>query len=394
MTHINLFFLLSVLFGVHYFLTTFIITEQDTMINFAQYELIPFSAFLMTSQSYILVSNYYVLEFSLALMFVAQLIQLVIPYTLSKGNNHLISIGISALNIILLLSHIVIPPVVLKILLLILGGVIMLIMYLKFRQNENESLKDLIEIQIINIIGLCLLQANSTMYMLNLALFILLIYQIVKLILLRKNYFTRYNNQLKRLSDLEGRFERVVDFETKKRTSRMVEKVEIIREKSQKDPMTKTLNRYGLTTEISNMIQDSSTKIFSIAIFDIDFFKSINDSFGHIVGDECLKFLSYTFMINCKKSDLLGRYGGDEFILIMPHTNAPECIQFCDRVRQEIKDKSKPHFTISTGISTYPYDGRSFAQLLDIADKGLYISKEKGRNTVSYVGNVIIPSQS
>jgi diguanylate cyclase (GGDEF)-like protein len=192
------------------------------------------------------------------------------------------------------------------------------------------------------------------------------------------------------LTELENRFERTVEFEAKKRTSVMADKIEHIREKSQKDPMTKALNRHGLTSEINNLIRDPAIKIFSIAIFDIDHFKGINDTKGHIVGDECLKFLSYTFMINNRKTDMLGRYGGDEFILIMPHINAPAALEICERMRGVIQSKSIPKFTISMGVATYPYDGRVFTSLLEVADKGLYKAKEGGRNRVAYDGNVFI----
>ena len=89
-----------------------------------------------------------------------------------------------------------------------------------------------------------------------------------------------------------------------------------------------------------------------------------------------------------RKTDLLGRYGGDEFILLMPHVNAPAAMEICDRLRIEVMQKSAPKFTISMGVATYPYDGKSFTTLLEVADLGLYKAKEDGKNKVAYKGNV------
>ena len=125
-------------------------------------------------------------------------------------------------------------------------------------------------------------------------------------------------------------------------------------------------------------------------MFDIDFFKTINDTRGHAIGDECIKFLAYTFMSNNRKTDMLGRFGGDEFILLMPHVNAPAAMEICDRLRLQVVQKSNPKFTISMGVATFPFDGRTFSELLESADQGLYRAKETGKNKVSYTGKVPI----
>ena len=262
----------------------------------------------------------------------------------------------------------------------------------RYRQSPNKLSKELLEVKTIGFIGIIFLSLASSYYLISTAIGIIILYQIADIVVITKHDTNERLSFKTRLQELEHRFDRSVEFEAKKRTSVMADKVEHIREKSQKDPMTKALNRHGLTSEINNLIRDTNVKIFSIALFDIDYFKSINDTKGHIVGDECLKFLSYTFMINNRKIDMLGRYGGDEFILILPHMNAPAALEVCDRMRTLIQNKSTPTFTISIGVSTYPYDGRAFTALLEVADKGLYKAKESGRNRVAYDGNVFIKS--
>jgi diguanylate cyclase (GGDEF)-like protein len=76
----------------------------------------------------------------------------------------------------------------------------------------------------------------------------------------------------------------------------------------------------------------------------------------------------------------------------MPGLNAPAAMKHCEVIRGEIQSKSQPKFTISCGVSTFPYDGKSFSSLLEYADRGLYKSKELGRNRVEYQGNVFIQS--
>lgn len=277
-------------------------------------------------------------------------------------------------------------------LLIFSSGLYFLSSILTFRNTSKKAHKEVSEVNLIAFIGALILGLSDSYFMTNVGIGIICVNQIAELAIYTKILRDDQRDIKGRLVELESRFERTVEFEAKKRTSVMTEKIEHIREKSQKDPMTKALNRHGITSEINDLIRDPGVKMFSIALFDIDHFKGINDTKGHIVGDECLKFLSYTFMINNRKTDVLGRYGGDEFILIMPHINAPAALEICERMREMIQAKSVPKFTISMGVSTFPYDGKSFTSLLEVADKGLYIAKENGRNRVGYDGNVFIKS--
>lgn len=254
-----------------------------------------------------------------------------------------------------------------------------------YRKNRQS---DLLENAIIGIIGSGIMVASNSLYTLISGCGILIIYQLSTIIFLVKKEKNRQAQIKERLYDLENRFSRQVENEAKRRTNQMATQVEQIREKSQKDPLTKALNRTGLNAEINLLISDSSVKMFSVAIIDIDYFKEINDSLGHLEGDNCLKYLAEYIHSKNRRSDILGRFGGDEFVLVMPNINAPEAIKTADRIRKNIAQLSKPHFTLSVGVATYPYDGKNVEDLLETADQSLYQSKEKGRNTVSYVGHV------
>ncbi|GKT24045.1 GGDEF domain-containing protein, partial [Aduncisulcus paluster] len=87
-----------------------------------------------------------------------------------------------------------------------------------------------------------------------------------------------------------------------------------------------------------------------------------------------------------REDDSIGRYGGDEFFIILPDQTASQAIKIADRFRQNVMEQTEPPYTISIGISTYPWDGESHKELIKIADDGLYKSKELGRNRASYTG--------
>ncbi len=171
--------------------------------------------------------------------------------------------------------------------------------------------------------------------------------------------------------------------EVKKQVFYMERNQEKMAKISQTDSLTDVLNRKGIMDQIERLVDDRSHNQFSIFIFDIDKFKNINDLMGHPVGDKCLKTLSQIARANLRPGDSLGRYGGDEFMILLPGTDTDTAFQIAERFRQQIQETEDPHFTISIGIATYPQDGRNNRELLEHADAGLYIAKETGRNRVS-----------
>ena len=350
--------------------------------------IIPFIVFLGTQKTEVFNSSFTIFKFSISLLFILFIINRLLNNKLKADYSVIVNIFLSILTVALFISSVQIPLLIINVLLILTATFVISLKLFDYTLSHSKFDKENMEIGFISFIGSLSLGLGNSGFYLYMGILILITFQLTELALDLKRYSEEQGQFGIRLKDLEDRFERTVEYEAKKRTAVMADKVEYIREKSQKDPLTKAYNRNGIVNELNGLINDSSIKIFSVAMFDIDFFKSINDTKGHAIGDECLKFLSYSFMTSNRKTDLLGRYGGDEFILLMPHINAPAAMEICDRLRKEIVQKSNPKFSISMGIASYPFDGRSFSELLECSDKGLYHAKETGRNRVSYVGKV------
>jgi len=152
------------------------------------------------------------------------------------------------------------------------------------------------------------------------------------------------------------------------------------------DPLTSLWNygyfQYRLDEEIAK--SNTTSLPLSLMMIDIDDFKKFNDTRGHIQGDEALKRISETFKENCRKIDILCRYGGDEFTLILPANNKEEAALLGERIKKSMENKRilRSKFTISIGISSYPEDSPNKKTLIEKADQALYKAKKKGKNRV------------
>ncbi len=127
---------------------------------------------------------------------------------------------------------------------------------------------------------------------------------------------------------------------------------------------------------------------FCLAIFDIDFFKNINDSYGHLVGDEVLKLLSSFFMNNIRETDIFARWGGEEFTLLMRETEIKEAKKVCEKFRKQVEEMRVPYipsFTISAGLVQIDENDSQYS-LFQKADDALYVAKNSGRNKISIYG--------
>lgn len=129
---------------------------------------------------------------------------------------------------------------------------------------------------------------------------------------------------------------------------------------------------------------------FSIAMIDIDHFKYYNDTYGHLFGDEILKKLAYILKSNVRYSDIVSRYGGEEFAILLPGMDKNSATLVIDKLRDvvkrilslEVAEGKVECVTITAGVAGYPEDGNSVKQILSVADKYLYIGKSCGRNRV------------
>ncbi|MBP9854888.1 MAG: GGDEF domain-containing protein [Candidatus Omnitrophica bacterium] len=131
----------------------------------------------------------------------------------------------------------------------------------------------------------------------------------------------------------------------------------------------------------------------SCLMIDIDRFKECNDKYGHLVGDQVLREMAQIIKSNIREIDIPGRFGGEEFCIILPDTDAKGAKYVAERIRTACQEKmvkaydADVSFTISVGVATFPTDARKRDELIDKADWFLYKAKKQGRNRVCAFGN-------
>ncbi|MHA2730581.1 GGDEF domain-containing protein [Vibrio campbellii] len=157
---------------------------------------------------------------------------------------------------------------------------------------------------------------------------------------------------------------------------------------SRKDGLTGLFNRayweQSLKEEFAQLkvIEGAS----SLVIFDIDHFKKVNDTYGHHTGDEVIRRTSSLLRKTARSSDICGRFGGEEFTVLLPHTNQEQANYFAERLRKRIEQEIVKveefliNYTISIGVCEYKSYFESHTQWLKSADAALYRAKESGRN--------------
>ncbi len=150
--------------------------------------------------------------------------------------------------------------------------------------------------------------------------------------------------------------------------------------KAYKDNLTKAYNRNGLFR-----LLETKTSLYTLCIIDIDKFKSINDTYGHDVGDSVLKELASLIMKNIRSEDLFARWGGEEFVIVFNNEDLQTTQNICEELRKEIEKfnfTTVKNVTASFGVSGFKNQEESFETIMKRADKGLYEAKNGGRNRV------------
>ena len=175
-------------------------------------------------------------------------------------------------------------------------------------------------------------------------------------------------------------------FYFKKIISNFIES-EILKKYAYYDYLTDIGNRRLLDKWLENEIKrcHKTNHVFSIIYFDIDHFKKVNDKYGHDIGDNVLKEFSFLVKSCISSNDYFGRWGGEEFILILPNQSLTEATQFADNLRQIIEKHSFQYVgqvTSSFGISAFQQNDLS-KNIIKRADEALYIAKNNGRNVVA-----------
>ncbi len=163
-----------------------------------------------------------------------------------------------------------------------------------------------------------------------------------------------------------------------------------IEELAELDELTGSLNRRSIMRALDEEIARAQrlNNPCSVALIDLDWFKRINDAYGHPTGDEVLRTFAITVFANIRSIDKFGRYGGEEFLLLLPDTAEREAARMMDRLRMIVAELDWSAFsagmrvTISAGLATLRRD-ESSDTLLARADRALYASKAGGRNRIT-----------
>jgi len=159
-----------------------------------------------------------------------------------------------------------------------------------------------------------------------------------------------------------------------------------------RDRLTNLYNRHFLMDRLSEMfhLQQRYHEHFSLIMLDLDHFKNVNDVHGHLVGDMTIKAVAETITAQLRDTDIPCRFGGEEFLVLCPHTNLEESFQFADRIRQAVYDLDEGSlgFPGPQSISAGVYEVQDSQQLplpqvMTLVDKALYTAKEAGRNQVA-----------
>ena len=163
------------------------------------------------------------------------------------------------------------------------------------------------------------------------------------------------------------------------------------------DDVTGLYNQRKLSQDLMAAVEyhEKNHKNFSIMFIDVDHFKNVNDSFGHVIGSQLLIDIGEVLTQLLRSSDDIYRYGGDEFVVIMPSVKIDTVHEIATRILKKIKSKKfdigegkEYQLSVSIGIAEYPTDATDAKKIIQFADEMMYKSKESGRGKVFHINEV------
>ncbi|MEM6732961.1 MAG: GGDEF domain-containing protein, partial [Myxococcota bacterium] len=205
---------------------------------------------------------------------------------------------------------------------------------------------------------------------------------------------TRYKDMLARERGRAEELERQVT----KRTEELAEALKEVTRLSRTDPLTGLLNRRAFSEQAEQALRvaDRHERSAALLMCDLDFFKKLNDSHGHQAGDRMLAAAAKVFLACVREIDIVGRYGGEEFIILLTETPLESVPVIAERILHAVRSLPASEIvggrdalqTVSIGISIYPSNGDDLEELIEKADKALYAAKDQGRDRAILVDDL------
>jgi two-component system cell cycle response regulator len=161
------------------------------------------------------------------------------------------------------------------------------------------------------------------------------------------------------------------------------------------DPLTGLYNQRYLMRHLRGLLDSVPNRELSVLMIDVDYFKAVNDEFGHATGDDALRAIADVLRANTRVFDSVARYGGEEFVAVMPGTGADEATEAAERLRSAVEETqftwasgSQARVTVSIGVACTAHGPATPEAILHAADRALYAAKRAGRNRIEIAAPV------
>jgi diguanylate cyclase (GGDEF)-like protein len=178
-----------------------------------------------------------------------------------------------------------------------------------------------------------------------------------------------------------------LEIKVRERTTELTRANETLAEINRHDALTGLSNRLAATellrSEYARMARTKSA--YAVLMLDVDFFKKVNDTYGHAIGDEVLRLVASTIKSNIRVNDFVARFGGEEFLVLLPSTGLEQALHVAEKIRAAIaaaRHATAGQITVSIGVAVASLDQKDQEDAVKVADDRLYEAKNSGRNRV------------